>query len=60
MRTEDVIREFGSVRALAGALEITVQAVYQWGATVPPLREFQIRELRKGKPKAREFQVSHA
>ena len=46
MKTEDAIRQFGdSVRALAEALGITREAVYQWGETVPPLRVYQIRDL---------------
>ncbi len=45
MRVEQAIIEFGSVAHLAAALSISVQAVYQWGDKVPPLREYQIREL---------------
>lgn len=49
MKTSDVISEFGSVKAVAAALGISVQAVYRWGETVPELRQFQIRELRKAR-----------
>lgn len=46
MNTKDAISHFGSsVKALAHALGITREAVYQWGETVPPLRAYQIREL---------------
>ena len=45
MKVEEAITQFGSVAALATALGISVQAVYQWGDTVPPLRVYQIREL---------------
>jgi hypothetical protein len=38
MRTAAVLRQFGSRRAVADALQITVQAVYQWGPLVPPLQ----------------------
>lgn len=46
MKTSEALREFNdSVRELAAALGITREAVYQWGETVPPLREYQIRDL---------------
>lgn len=45
MTKEKAIAIFGSVRALADALGITEQAVNQWKEDVPPLRDYQIREL---------------
>lgn len=45
MKVEDAIKNFGSVAQLAAALGISVQAVYQWGDVVPPLRAYQIKEL---------------
>lgn len=45
MKISDAILAFGSLTALAKALGISVQAVYQWGDTVPPLRVYQIKEL---------------
>ena len=45
MKTIEAINLFGNVANLAGALSISVQAVYQWGETVPPLRAYQISEL---------------
>lgn len=45
MKTEDAISYFGSVRKLAAALGLSVQAIYAWGDDVPPLRVYQIREL---------------
>ena len=45
MKTKDAIEQFGSVAALAAALGLTVQAVYQWGEDVPQLRAYQIRDL---------------
>ena len=45
MKTTEAINEFGSVRKLALALGVSVQAIYKWGDAVPPLRAYQIREL---------------
>lgn len=45
MTTSEAIREFGSVRKLAAALDLSVQAIYKWGEEVPPLRAYQIRDL---------------
>jgi transcriptional repressor of cell division inhibition gene dicB len=45
MTKNEVIRKFGGARALAEALGISTQAVGQWGQEVPPLRQYQIREL---------------
>jgi len=48
VRTAETIDVFGSVANVAAALEISPQAVYQWGDSVPPLRAYQIREQRPG------------
>ena len=53
MKKTDAIRHFGSVAALAEALDITPEAIYQWGDEVPEGRDFQIEVLTKGKVKAR-------
>jgi len=45
MLTSEAIAKFGSIRALARDLDISVQAIYAWGDTVPPLRAYQIRDL---------------
>ncbi len=45
MKVEEAITEFGNIATLAAALGISVQAVYQWGSDVPPLRAYQIRDL---------------
>lgn len=45
MKTTDAIAQFGSVRALAAALGISVQAVYGWGDDVPKLRCYEISEI---------------
>jgi hypothetical protein len=47
MKTEEAIILFGSVRNLAKALDLSVQAIYAWGERVPPLRVYQIRELQE-------------
>ncbi len=46
MTKVQAIRLFGSVKALADALRITPEAVYQWPKQVPKLREYEIREIR--------------
>ena len=45
MNTNEAITAFGSIKDLAAALGLSVQAIYQWGDTVPQLRAYQIREL---------------
>jgi len=46
MTTEEALKAFGgSVRNLAGALGLSVQAIYAWGDTVPPLRAYQLRDI---------------
>ena len=45
MKTNEAITAFGSIKDLAAALGLSVQAIYQWGETVPQLRAYQIREL---------------
>lgn len=45
MNTSEAINLFGNVANLAGALNISVQAIYQWGDKVPELRAYQIAEL---------------
>lgn len=45
MTKEEAIAAFGSVRKLSDALGITEQAVHQWGAEVPALRVYQIKDI---------------
>jgi len=45
MKTSDAISKFGSVRALAEALGVSVQAVYRWPEIVPKLRQYEIAEI---------------
>jgi hypothetical protein len=45
MKTKDAIETFGSIKEIAAALGLTVQAIYAWGEDVPPLRAYQLREI---------------
>jgi len=45
MQTSEAINKFGNVANLAAALNISVQAVYQWGDKVPELRAYQLAAL---------------
>lgn len=51
MTREDAITHFGTVKALASALGITHQAVYDWGEEIPEGRQWQIQAITKGKLK---------
>lgn len=46
MKKQYAIEQFGSVKALARELGITVHAVYMWkdDKDIPPLRAYQIRD----------------
>ena len=48
MNKETAVRYAGGVSALAALLGVTKQAVSQWGAQMPPLRVFQLRQLKPG------------
>jgi hypothetical protein len=52
MRKKDALRAFGSVKAVADALDITPAAVYQWKDLVPP---FSAKKLAEIKPDALTF-----
>ena len=52
MKKKDAIDHFGSVAALADALKITPEAIYQWGEDVPSGREYQIQVITNGDLKA--------
>ena len=47
MKTSDVVRVFGSQKAVARLLGITPAAISQWGEEVPDLRQFQIKQKRR-------------
>jgi len=46
MDTETVVKLAGGIRKLAALLGITTQAVYLWGDKVPPLRMYELRDLK--------------
>jgi DNA-binding transcriptional regulator Cro len=46
MKTEKAIKLAGGATALAKLLGIKCQSVLGWGKTVPPLRVYQLRDLR--------------
>lgn len=48
MKKKDVIAHFGSVGAVADALNIKGQAVSQWGDDVPIRRAYEIERVTKG------------
>lgn len=55
MTKKDVIKWFGSEKAVADALGLWPQAVYQWPENkVPKLRQFEIERLTGGGLKADE------
>lgn len=58
MRKSDVIEYFGSVSAVANALELTTQAVSMWPEIVPRNRQWQIDVLTEGKLKAERKKAS--
>lgn len=47
MKTQEAVNHFGSIRKLAAALDLSVQAIYKWGEDVPPLRAYQLKEMMK-------------
>lgn len=51
MTKTQAIQHFGSVSALAKALNVTYEAVRQWGG-VPELRQYQIERITQGALKA--------
>ena len=46
MKTQNAIDKAGSATALAQILGITGSAITQWGDTIPPLRIYELKELR--------------
>jgi hypothetical protein len=45
MKTQEAVNHFGSIRKLAAALDVSVQAIYKWGEDVPQLRAYQLRAM---------------
>lgn len=52
MKTQEAIDHFGTPAALAEALGITREAIYQWGDEVPEARQYQLHLLTGGKLQA--------
>lgn len=52
MKKADAVKYFGGVGKLADALGIASPSVSEWGERVPPLRQFQIEHITKGRLKA--------
>ena len=48
MKTKDAIKHFGSIKELCKVLDISKQAVSQWGDTVPDGRAFQLHVMTYG------------
>jgi transcriptional repressor of cell division inhibition gene dicB len=48
MRKADVVRYFGTQKAVADALQITEQAVCQWDDLIPPLQARKVAEKTRG------------
>lgn len=48
MTRKQAVAYYGSVAALADALGVKVQAVYQWGDRPPMLRQYQLERMTKG------------
>lgn len=53
MYKQDVIKFFGSIRAVAKALDISTQAVHQWKNVIPEPAAYKIEVLTDGKLKVK-------
>jgi len=51
MKTKHAIKHFGSKRKLADALNIKASSIYDWGPTVPKLRQYELEQITQGKLK---------
>ena len=47
MKTSDAVLHFGSHAALARALDMKSQSIYDWGDSPPKLRQLQIEAVTK-------------
>lgn len=52
MKTKAAVKHFGTVEKLAEALQITTNAIYQWGENVPRARAVELELMTEGKLKA--------
>jgi hypothetical protein len=59
MRKDLVIEHFGSPRAVAEALDITVQAVSAWGPLVPESSAYKIESVTRRKLKVDPADYAH-
>ena len=52
MTTQQAIDYFGSIKALAAALEIWPHAIYKWGDHPPKAKQYELQVKTKGELKA--------
>ena len=54
MLKSDAIEYFGSTRSLAEILDVSTQAIYNWGDEVPEMQAYKLQVLTEGKLTAEE------
>jgi DNA-binding transcriptional regulator YdaS (Cro superfamily) len=47
MKTQDAVERYGSKKALAKKLNITPQAISQWGENLPELQALKLEKLER-------------
>jgi len=52
VKTKDAIKHYGSIRALAAALDMWPHSIYRWGEYVPRARQYELEIKTGGKLKA--------
>lgn len=52
MTTSEAISHYGSIRALAVALDVWPHTIYKWGDKPPELQQYRIERLTNGALKA--------
>jgi hypothetical protein len=52
MTTKEAIKHYGSIKALADALKVWPQTIYQWGERPPMSRQYELELKTKGELKA--------
>lgn len=52
MTFEEVKAHYGSVRAIAQALQLSSQAIYQWPEQIPLVNQVRLEQLTQGALKA--------
>lgn len=53
MKTADAIKHYGSIKALAVALDIWPHTIARWGDTVPKARQYELEVKTNGTLKAK-------